>query len=59
VISNGLYTDTLLLQPLHLSAQEKVDLEHFLHMLTDDRFVAKATLKKSAKPIKGIKKDAR
>ena len=59
VIPNGLNTDTLLLQPLHLTAQEKVDLEHFLHMLTDDRFVAKATLKKSVKPIKGIKKDAR
>lgn len=33
--------DSLLLKPLHLTEQEKVDLENFLHTLTDDRFAKK------------------
>lgn len=40
--------DTLLLQPLHLTEQEKVDLENFMRTLTDDRFAnsSRASLKR-------------
>lgn len=39
IITDPINRDTLLQQPLHLTAQEKDDLETFLHTLTDDRFV--------------------
>lgn len=35
---DGLYRDSVLREPLHLTEQEKQDLEAFLHALTDDRF---------------------
>jgi cytochrome c peroxidase len=38
---DGMNRDSLLLQPLGLTEQEKQDLEAFLHALTDDRFVTK------------------
>ena len=37
-VKGGINTDPLLLQPLHLSLQEKSDLMAFLNALTDDRF---------------------
>ena len=40
VVHHPVNTDSLLLQPLHLTEQEKTDLEHFLVTLTDDRFAA-------------------
>lgn len=40
-VRNSLGRDSLLAQPLHLTEQEKQDLEAFLHSLTDDRFVFK------------------
>lgn len=42
VIPDAINRDTLLLQPLGLTEQEKIDLEAFLHALTDDRFVKTA-----------------
>ncbi|MES2701156.1 MAG: cytochrome c peroxidase [Bacteroidota bacterium] len=39
VVPNPINIDTLLAKPLHLTAQEKEDLVHFLETLTDDRFV--------------------
>lgn len=41
VVAEPVNIDTLLQQPLHLTAQEKTDLENFLLTLTDDRFVRK------------------
>ncbi|MGC4059160.1 MAG: cytochrome c peroxidase [Chitinophagaceae bacterium] len=38
VLPDGRNRDSLLREPLHLSEQEKQDLESFLHALTDDRF---------------------
>lgn len=38
VVPHPINMDTLMLQPLHLSDQEKIDLEQFLLTLTDDRF---------------------
>lgn len=38
---DGINRDTVLREPLHLTEQEKQDLESFLHALTDDRFVKK------------------
>ncbi len=38
ILPNGLNRDSVLLEPLGLSEQEKQDLEAFLHALTDDRF---------------------
>lgn len=38
VVPHPVNMDTLMLQPLHLTAQEKTDLENFLVTLTDDRF---------------------
>lgn len=40
-VSNSHNRDSLLQQPLHLTENEKLDLEAFLHSLTDDRFVGK------------------
>lgn len=40
-VANPVNIDTLLLQPLHLTGQEKTDLENFMLALTDDRFVIK------------------
>lgn len=40
-VSNPVNIDTLLQQPLHLTEQEKTDLENFMLTLTDDRFVKK------------------
>ena len=39
ILPDGMYRDSVLSQPLHLTEQEKQDLEAFLHALTDDRFV--------------------
>jgi cytochrome c peroxidase len=41
VVPDAYNIDSLLLEPLHLTPQEKEDLEAFLHALTDDRFVNK------------------
>jgi cytochrome c peroxidase len=41
VVARPINMDTLLLQPLHLTEQEKTDLENFLKTFTDDRFVKK------------------
>lgn len=41
MLPNGLNRDSVLLEPLGLSAQEKQDIEAFLRALTDDRFVKK------------------
>ena len=41
VIPNALNRDSLMLRPRHLTEKEKVDLEVFLHALTDDRFLKK------------------
>jgi cytochrome c peroxidase len=41
-VPDALNRDSLLLQPLGLTEQEKDDLEAFLHALTDDRFVKTA-----------------
>lgn len=41
VVARPINMDTLLLQPLHLTEQEKEDLENFLKTFTDDRFVKK------------------
>lgn len=38
VVPHPVNIDTLLLQPLHLTEQEKTDIENFLLTLTDDRF---------------------
>lgn len=38
---DGINRDSILSQPLHLTEQEKQDLEAFLHALTDDRFTGK------------------
>ncbi len=38
IVPNPINMDTLLSQPLHLTEQEKQDLESFLFTLTDDRF---------------------
>ncbi len=38
MMPNGMYRDSLLLKPLGLTKQEKLDLEAFLHALTDDQF---------------------
>ncbi len=38
-LPGGMYRDSVLRQPLGLTKQEKLDLEAFLHALTDDRFV--------------------
>lgn len=40
-VPDGIGRDSVLLQPLNLTEQEKQDLEAFLHSLTDDRFVKK------------------
>ena len=40
-IPHALNRDSLLMRPLHLTEQEKQDLEAFLHALTDDEFVKK------------------
>jgi len=37
-VPNALNRDTVMNKPLHLSESEKVDLEAYLHALTDDRF---------------------
>lgn len=41
MIPDGMYRDSLLLEPLHLTEGEKQDLEAFLHALTDDAFIRK------------------
>ncbi len=41
LVPDAINRDSLLLQPLGLTEQEKQDLEAFLHALTDDRFVKK------------------
>lgn len=41
LVPDGIGRDSVLLQPLNLTEQEKQDLEAFLHSLTDDRFVKK------------------
>jgi len=41
VLPTGINRDSVLRQPLGLTEQEKLDLEAFLHALTDDRFVRK------------------
>ncbi|XZF14438.1 cytochrome-c peroxidase [Chitinophagaceae bacterium MMS25-I14] len=41
LLADGLNRDSLLREPLHLTEQNKQDLEAFLHALTDDRFVKK------------------
>lgn len=41
VVPHPVNMDTLLQQPLHLSEQEKTDLENFLLTLTDDRYKKK------------------
>jgi cytochrome c peroxidase len=38
-LPTGINRDSVLSQPLNLNEQEKLDLEAFLHALTDDRFV--------------------
>ncbi len=38
---DGINRDSVLREPLHLTEQEKLDLESFLHALTDDRFAKK------------------
>jgi cytochrome c peroxidase len=38
-VSHPINQDSLLMKPLHLTAQEKVDLENFLLTLTDKRFL--------------------
>lgn len=38
ILPDAQHLDSLLLEPLHLTAGEKEDLEAFLHSLTDDRF---------------------
>ncbi|MCB1611925.1 MAG: cytochrome-c peroxidase, partial [Xanthomonadales bacterium] len=38
-VTHSFNRDTLLAKPLGLTEQEKVDLEAFLHALTDDRFL--------------------
>ncbi len=38
---DGINRDSVLSQPLHLTEQDKQDLEAFLHSLTDDRFTKK------------------
>lgn len=40
-VSHSIGRDSLLAQPLHLTENEKRDLEAFLHSLTDDRFIKK------------------
>ncbi|RYE23375.1 MAG: cytochrome-c peroxidase [Sphingobacteriales bacterium] len=39
LMPDGMFRDSLLLQPLGLTVQEKLDLEAFLNGLTDDQFV--------------------
>ncbi|MBK6362805.1 MAG: cytochrome-c peroxidase [Saprospiraceae bacterium] len=39
VVKNPINIDTLLLKPLNLTEEEKVDLESFLNALTDSRFI--------------------
>jgi cytochrome c peroxidase len=41
VVPNSIGRDTLLAKPMHLTEQEKVDLENFLVALTDKQFAAK------------------
>jgi cytochrome c peroxidase len=41
MLPHGMYRDSLLLQPLGLTKQEKLDLEAFLIALTDDQFTKK------------------
>ena len=38
MLPNGLNRDSVLLEPLGLTEQEKQDIEAFLRALTDDRF---------------------
>jgi len=40
-VASPINMDTLLLQPLHLTEEEKTDLESFMLTLTDDRFITK------------------
>ena len=40
-VASPVNIDTLLLQPLHLTDEEKTDLENFMRALTDDRFITK------------------
>lgn len=42
LVPDALNRDTILLQPLDLTEQEKQDLESFLHSLTDDRFTKRS-----------------
>jgi Cytochrome c peroxidase len=39
MLPDGMYRDSLLREPLHLTEGEKQDLEAFLHALTDDTFI--------------------
>ncbi len=41
IIINSINSDSLIKDPLFLTEQEKVDLEHFLEALTDERFKGK------------------
>jgi cytochrome c peroxidase len=41
LMPDGLNRDSILSEPLHLTEQDKQDLEAFLHTLTDDRFTKK------------------
>jgi cytochrome c peroxidase len=41
VVPDAINRDSLLRQPLHLTEQEKANLETFLHALTDDQFIPK------------------
>ncbi|MES2479718.1 MAG: cytochrome c peroxidase [Bacteroidota bacterium] len=41
MLPNGLNRDSVLMEPLGLSEQEKADIEAFLRALTDDRFIKK------------------
>lgn len=45
MLPNGLNRDSVLLEPLGLTEQEKQDIEAFLKALTDDRFVKKRSIK--------------
>lgn len=40
VVPKPVNMDTVMLRPLHLTEQEKTDIENFLRTLTDDRFTA-------------------
>lgn len=43
LVPDALNRDSVLLQPLGLTEQEKQDLEAFLHSLTDDRFIKRSS----------------